>query len=707
MRKLISCICISALLTGAAALRSEPVYAVNDEGSSSRLIPVYRKSMNENESLACLFFDDLPDVPYIPMELYYHTFMESEMTVNSNGSGAYSYTEEKYGQTAFANADTDILVINDPAYFVATPVFKSEASELLFGGPDDMVKVSGTDIEKQPAPLKIDLGGYGIDLREKDGVLYYPFATLCDLFNNVDCLTAVYSHGKIFFVSMYDEINGGNAKSDDLGNLGWVTEEKRPDDLIRLAYSELCLSAELFYGYPCDDNEFTNRMKTSGLDAALTELDPVTRGLLLSSDPGEYMAGVGRLFRYDLCDGGHTGASLDDRFVQTISNSKEYSAYYKYITGIDELPYYYTKQKGILNRNIQCSSTRKELFGETGYHSKGNTAYIIFNSFIVDYAGWRDYYSGRSSAMPADSISVVYNGFLRAGNEGVKNVIIDLTANTGGDTIALQEICGMLCGDFSVRYTESLGGGVVVQSYSVDRDLDGEINEADDAVSYKDFNIAVMTSASSFSCSNIMPLIMKDMGIPIIGEQSSGGSCVVLLRTTADGFDYSMSAYLKVTDKDGGDIDKGIPVDIELGVTVDDVSAFYDVKTVGALVEEYYRNNTPAWKSEPSEQESSQESTQPDSSMESSAESKHESKPENSDVPSAQAESAVNAPLQSSVQLKPEKQSTEQHTAMSASETDSGAGTAAAVTIAVIMGLIIIISVVTVVIAEKKRRNRN
>ena len=690
MKKILSCLCASALLAAGAAVNSAPVHAADeDTGSTMTEVPVYRKSLSENETLSCLFFDDMPDVPYISMELYYHTFMESEMTVRSSGKGNYSYTEEKYGQTARANADTDILVINDPAYFAATPVFKRGDTELLFGGPEDMVRVTDTAIERSPSPLKIDLGSYGIDLREKDGVLYYPFATLCDIFNNVDCLTAVYSHGKIFFVSMYDEVNGGNAKSDDLGNLGWVTEEKRPDDLIELSYNELCLSAELFYGYPCDDNEFANRMKASGLDTALRELDPLTRELLLSADTGEYMAGVGRLFRYDLCDGGHTGANLDDRFVQTISDSKEYSSYYKYMTDIDELPLYFNKQMYIAERHSLCLETRKKLFGDTGYYSSGDTAYLIFNGFNVDYEGRRSYRSGKTNTMPADSVSVVYNGFLRARNEGIKNVIIDLSANTGGDTIALQEICGMICGDFSVRYTESLGGGVVVQTYSVDRDLDGEINEADKLVSYEDFNIAVLTSGASFSCANFMPLIMKEKGIPVIGEQSSGGSCMVLQRTTADGFDYSMSGYLKVTDVNGGDIDKGIPVDIEISVSDDDVSALYDVETVGALVEEYYNKNKPVQSSEPSQTESSQESSQAESSQAESSqpESSAEAKPGSSTVLPSQT---VSAPEQTTV----------------TSETDSGAGAVTLVTIAVALGLVIIISVVTVVIAEKKRRNK-
>ena len=64
-----------------------------------------------------------------------------------------------------------------------------------------------------------------------------------------------------------------------------------------------------------------------------------------------------------------------------------------------------------------------------------------------------------------------------------------------------------------------------------------------------------------------MPFIMKEKGYPVIGEHTSGGSCLVLQRTTADGVDYCMSGYVRLTDSSGGDIDKGIPADIEISRT--------------------------------------------------------------------------------------------------------------------------------------------
>ena len=71
MKRLISFICISAVL---AAGLVQSVAAV-ETGSTLKPVPVYRKSMDEKETLGCLFFDDMPNVPYLSMELYYQTFM--------------------------------------------------------------------------------------------------------------------------------------------------------------------------------------------------------------------------------------------------------------------------------------------------------------------------------------------------------------------------------------------------------------------------------------------------------------------------------------------------------------------------------------------------------------------------------------------------------------------------------------------------------
>ncbi len=705
MKKVISAVCTAAVIFAAAAQPPMSVCAVNEEKTAQvKKIPVYRKSMSEKETLDCLFFDDMPNVPYLAMEVYYSTFMEGKMTVKNDGRGKYTYTEEKYGETASADAENDIFSCDNAAGFVSTPVFKVSGYDFIMGGPDEMAKVTDIDYKNEAAAMTIDLGGYGIDLREKDGVLYFPFATLCDLFNNTDVLTAIYSDGKIFFVSMYEEVNGGEARSEDMGNLMWLTEKDRPDDMADFAYKELCMSTEYFYGYPNEDNPFSEKMKVSGLDAALEEFDPYTKTMLQSTVPGEYLAGLTRLFLLDLGDGGHTGFSLDDKLTENISNSETYSIYMKKLNeGLTFLPDYYVKFMNIVNRREQCIQTRKNILGNRNYYSEGNTAYIIIDSFFVDYKGWKSYFSGESSVMPNDSISIVYTGFSQAKYDGgIKNVVIDLTANTGGDTVALDTICGMICGEYTMSFEELLGGRIFTQTYSTDRNLDGRIDENDKKVSYDEFNIAVMTSSASFSCGNLMPCVMKDSGFMILGEQSGGGGCAVLMRTTADGLPYQMSSYCKFNDKNGNDVEQGIPVDVSLAVDENDVSAFYDVKKVGAMVEEYYKND-----------QTSQPGENSDISDVSSVESSDGNLQQSSDTGTSRNESS--APVQSSTVTQQSTQTPSQSAQSSVSPeylSDSGSTgvSGTAVTIAVVVGaalaMITAIVVIAVVITEKKRKKR-
>ena len=57
----------------------------------------------------------------------------------------------------------------------------------------------------------------------------------------------------------------------------------------------------------------------------------------------------------------------------------------------------------------------------------------------------------------------------------------------------------------------------------VDLNLDGVFDDRDKDVVY-DFNFAVLTTKTSFSCGNLMPVMCKDNGICVLGETSGGGS---------------------------------------------------------------------------------------------------------------------------------------------------------------------------------------
>ena len=57
---------------------------------------------------------------------------------------------------------------------------------------------------------------------------------------------------------------------------------------------------------------------------------------------------------------------------------------------------------------------------------------------------------------------------------------------------------------------------------------------------------------------------MKELGYKILGEKSGGGSCAIIVESTAEGVPYVHSSYLCLTDSAGNNIDDGVPVDYQI-----------------------------------------------------------------------------------------------------------------------------------------------
>ncbi len=109
-----------------------------------------------------------------------------------------------------------------------------------------------------------------------------------------------------------------------------------------------------------------------------------------------------------------------------------------------------------------------------------------------------------------------------------------------------------------------------------------------------DLNFAVLTSKATFSSANLLASLLHENGIPVIGEQSSGGSCSVMAKPTPDGWEYTHSSYTRLADAELNNIDGGVPVDIPIVKTnadgSKDYSAYVDIAQLSAKINEYYGN---------------------------------------------------------------------------------------------------------------------
>ena len=123
---------------------------------------------------------------------------------------------------------------------------------------------------------------------------------------------------------------------------------------------------------------------------------------------------------------------------------------------------------------------------------------------------------------------------------GVKNVLIDLSRNGGGNLGALFRILGLMSDD-DVTYASRnrLDGTTAVSRMKVDADEDGDYDDADALSSY---HWGLLTSKLTFSAANYWACYVKDHGIgKIFGVQSGGGACSIVGFVNADGSSFHIS----------------------------------------------------------------------------------------------------------------------------------------------------------------------
>ena len=466
-------------------------------------------------------------------------------------------------------------------------------------------------------PLKatttLDYGAYGIDIHaDGKGAVYFPFATLADMYTDLYYHHAGFNGEKVVANLSVNEVS--LAEIDPDYNKPLLARTSRPANLADFNYKELCFAMDHFYGFP-GRIRYNDELKAKGLDKVLEEDiagGPAVKKLLLSENLAEYLAGMTALTGVYM--DGHTATELTGNAMEegdTEKYAELYAAYRQALMGNQEV-------FGMLMSAVQSmmsmvvdgqavEALRPKAYGEgVTYIKKGDTAVCVFDSFNSrNEKAWKDYYAGKG---PMPTVENTENDdmviFLDALNKAaadpeVKNFIIDITANGGGSADIVMAMTSLILDKSYISVDNPLTGQRSIVLYEVDRNFNGAFDAADKKVHY-DLNFAVLTSGTSFSCGNLFPSMLKDAGVPVIGETSGGGACAIQAMCTADGYCFQISSFRgRLNTLAGENIDAGIAPDypiavgdpIEIPVTetdsvaVKDYSKYFDVDYLKTLVE--------------------------------------------------------------------------------------------------------------------------
>lgn len=575
---------------------------------TEKTVPVVTKVAPDSK-VTLRFYNDLPDVAYISAADFQSIVLPgSTMKVTHTGVG--EYTLDNAGAKAVVNVNKDVFVSSDfDAFTNMMDLLQPGMANVYYDG---MPFVRYKSIKYMPAvsTVTLDFAKYGIDIHaDGKGAVYFPFATLADMYSDLFYHHAGFNGEKVVANTSVNEIS--LARIDPDYNKTLLSKKTRSQSMADFAYRELCFAMDHFYGHP-GRVALDASLKAKGMDRTLEEdlaAGRTIKKLLKSTNLAEYFVGMSGLnaLYYD----GHT--SMDISSVMGRDRSK-YEDLVLEVRGLQE------KHKDVMDairegrssmggryQDVMAIRTQRPECYETQdtYIKKGNTAVCVFNSFNTRAEdAWNAYYAGKGpkpniNDNKGDSMVIFLDALEKAAADPeVENFIVDITANGGGSADIVMAMTSLIMNKSYLSYDNPLTGQRSIVEYEVDRNFDGVFDKKDKKVHY-DLNFGVLTSQVSFSCGNLFPSMLKDAGIPVIGETSGGGSCAIQAMCTADGFCFQISSFRsRLNTLAGENIDAGVTPTIPIAndemveiegpndtkIKVKNYEDFYDIEEVGELV---------------------------------------------------------------------------------------------------------------------------
>lgn len=604
---------VSAAAAAVFALSLFPVSAFADKAPDyeKKDVTAYRYSLDKSETLQCLFMKDLPEVPYVNVEDYLDRLYTVDFTTSSNGD---VYTVSGNGFSVVTDTSKDTVTINNYDNAFGENIVEVEKADVA-----DYIKSGQPEVSGTNNPVNLDYSKYSIDLIGDDGKVYFPLTTLSDIFD-ATYLAAEYIDYKLYFVQTLSAASDADGYFDR--SSVYVALE-RSQAMIDYTYNELCFLMDHFYGKP-PKAPMSKAIAEKGFDKALDDY-PEIKTMLKSNKRVDFQMGL-LLLSEALDDGGHTimcGGMLADMELygdndrcemlskfqtEMIFDDKASEIMQKQVTGDDTTELIEKARKEKLKNAALVKKWDKD---KAVFYVKDKTALFRFDNFehpvVRDFAWALDY----------------------ASKKGIKNFVIDIATNGGGDECISHFINTIITNKqknnnvINTDLLNSANGNILNTKWTADLDLNGVFDDKDKSV-YYDFNYAMLTSKASFSSGNLMPCMAKDRGILILGETSGGGTCMLSKHYYPDGTYYMTSGIYTMLRGDKTNVDNGAAVDFELvskaADGTKDYSNFYDFAKLEEYINKFYgitpdvkpdNNNNEQPKTEPAKKEENKDAAPP------------------------------------------------------------------------------------------------
>ncbi|MCR5773798.1 MAG: hypothetical protein K6G42_01815 [Lachnospiraceae bacterium] len=548
----------------------------NDADYQEKNIPVFNDGPTDEE-VVVRYYDDMPNVAYIGIKEYYDILMEGSLdkkkvtlSVENNGDGSYEL-ENPYG-SAEVDTEKDTFSSEDIMGFTN---LMSMVQEGMKNGYYNGLKYARVEEVKSKGKgtVTFDLGEYDIDIREGEEDVFFPVATLEDIFSDVNDHSTEFNGEKLYLSC--DSFFAWEEYDDEYEDpiVEMMEEGQRPEDLAEFSYNEMCFAIDHFY---CNTGNalLDDLIEEYGFDTALQEYGEIgetTSEYLRSTDFAEYYTGFDLLCPM-LYDGQTFACIIAGEEVPEIEEKKaeleeELEPYFEELW--DEAD----KNSVSLDEGMVRAIQREEAFDDEEYIKQGDTAVFVLDSFY-DYAAdvWEEYYDedgDKNSLMNHGSDNVL--NLIEAledasADDEIDNFVIDVSLNSGGSIDNMAMVYGLISGkrEVTVKMMNMLTGQEVEQTYELDRNLDKVFDKLDEKGVY-DLNFGVITSEQTMYSANCFAGLMKEDGCPVMGQKSGGGVSLTQALSTGEGYSYYVSSKKGCfVNQDGTVATDGIDVDVDL-----------------------------------------------------------------------------------------------------------------------------------------------
>ena len=560
-----------------------PAFAEETESGteySEKTVKVLTDGKEAGE-LVLRFYDVTPNVPYLGMNEYSTYLKKMPLSMQEKEDGTFVLENGIRAELIF---DPDAVTITVPdwnAFFDMPLPLENQA----IGWKDTatrFIRITDVEFDKEAAPVTLDFDEYGIQVYADESDIYLPVSTLSNIMTDIATNHVLYNGENLYVQRMSLDGSSPEGLYETEALKAQLQGEKRPEDVVKQCYADLCFNIDNFFGHP-GKAPLDETVAEMGLDQALDSLGNKGKKLkakLQSEDLSEYLSALYEVLMVYLGDG-HTLFSGASAVITENAESVD-TVFGLPLIGLDftadliSSPIY---MKQALHEIITLQ--RNEAWGNDTYRESGNTAIIRLDSFMPDEAAWELYYEGEGD-FPQDSLGIVLSGLKRASeNPDIENVILDLSCNSGGSPDVMMAILAVATGQTQLYGIHKLTGRNMTFTFEADTNFDGIYDEKDKEVKY-DFNYGVLVTRHAFSCGNLFPIIAQEAGAVLIGEPSSGGSCCVQVGTDAEGFTYMMSsAQWQLTDSEGNAVEGGctidMPIETKNNKTIDSILSAFGV----------------------------------------------------------------------------------------------------------------------------------